>query len=610
MKLDIAIVGGGVSGAYSAWRLQQEQGKKKAIALFEYSDRIGGRLFSKKLPGMPNLTAELGGMRYIPEDHVMVAKLVDHLQIPTKPFPMGAPPPIGADCNLFYLRGKHFRYHELSDPSKVPYNMHWSERGKGPEALQAYVMNLLYPGFDKLSFCDQMRVKIFGKEIWKYGFWDLLYRVLSNEGYQFMKDSGGYDANVANASAVTQLPATEYKDTTGFLPLKDGYQALPLKLVEDFQKLPGSLAGSQRVQMNHRLAEIREDAKASGYRYTLIFQRTITINGKTSDDPAAAPVVVEAKQVMLAMPRKSLELIKGSFFFDDPWLKKNIPSVLIQAAVKIFMGYEQPWWRPMGLIAGRSVTDLPVRQVYYFGTECEQPGGLPFRNSLLMASYNDIGSVPFWKGLESGAPFIGHTPACLEKPADAVVPPHEFQITEEMVYICNRQVAQVHDQEEIPMPYTAVYHDWGEDPYGGGWHEWKANYRIDEIMCRMRHPVENQDIYIVGEAYSFDQGWVEGALDTAESTLEDFFGLKRPAWIDDPTYQFLPNPCPGCPPLEGCIECPDCAKQLQGLTPNCLEGQPKPGCQCGEKAAPDASHAGVTSKKEKKAATKSVGKGN
>ena len=34
------------------------------------------------------------------------------------------------------------------------------------------------------------------------------------------------------------------------------------------------------------------------------------------------------------------------------------------------------------------------------------------------------------------------------------------------------------------------------DPYGGGWHEWKANYRLDEVMCRMRKPVDDLDIHI------------------------------------------------------------------------------------------------------------------
>ena len=79
MELDIAIIGGGVSCAYCAWRLQQARGEKESIALFEYSDRIGGRLLSVALPGLPDVYAELGGMRYIPDQHVIVAKLVDYL---------------------------------------------------------------------------------------------------------------------------------------------------------------------------------------------------------------------------------------------------------------------------------------------------------------------------------------------------------------------------------------------------------------------------------------------------------------------------------------------------------------------------------------------------
>jgi hypothetical protein len=60
----------------------------------------------------------------------------------------------------------------------------------------------------------------------------------------------------------------------------------------------------------------------------------------------------------------------------------------------------------------------------------------------------------------------------------------------------------------------------------------------------------------VGEAYSYGQGWVEGALDTAESMIEDFFGLKRPAWLPK-DYALMHNPCPGCGDLEGCIEFKD-----------------------------------------------------
>ena len=87
--LDVAIIGGGCAGTYSAWRLQQEIGADNSIGLFEYSDRIGGRLYSVTVPGVPSLKAELGGMRYIQESHKMVADLVEHLKLADPRLPHG-----------------------------------------------------------------------------------------------------------------------------------------------------------------------------------------------------------------------------------------------------------------------------------------------------------------------------------------------------------------------------------------------------------------------------------------------------------------------------------------------------------------------------------------
>lgn len=571
IELDVAVVGGGVSGAYSAWRLQQDRGERQQIGLFEYSDRIGGRLYSISMPGMPHVKAEVGGMRYIPDEHLMVAGLVEHLGLPTKDFPMGAPEPTGAQCNLFYLRGKHLRLRELSDPDKLPYNLAWSERGLGPTNLQVQVMNAIYPGMADLSLCQQMGLSVFGKPLWTYGFWDLMYRCLSTEAYHFMKDAGGYDANVANANAVTQLPATEYKDDTRFLTLRDGYDQLPITLVKQFnEQLPGVRPTGERVWMNQRLAEILiDDDPDAAYRYTLVFERTATQGGKTAAASCGTRTEVKARQIILAMPRRSLELIE-SRFFDDPWLQANIPSVLIQSAFKLFLAYERPWWRSLGLVAGRSVTDLPVRQVYYFGTEGEQPGGEPNLNSLLMASYNDMSTVTFWKSLEDGPAFEGRPPSCLPAGTAATPPEMESRPTQAMVDVASQQLAEVHALPGIEQPYAAVFHDWTNDPYGGGWHEWKANYRLDEIMCRMRKPVDGEDIHIVGSAYSNGQGWVEGALDTAESTLQDFFGLAVPGWLSDPDYRLLPNPCPGCGALGGCVAPADIPETLAAATPSCL----------------------------------------
>ena len=49
------------------------------------------------------------------------------------------------------------------------------------------------------------------------------------------------------------------------------------------------------------------------------------------------------------------------------------------------------------------------------------------------------------------------------------------------------------------------------------------------FSSRPRNPDER--VFICGEAYSINQGWVEGALQTAELMLEEHFGLKRPSWL-------------------------------------------------------------------------------
>ncbi len=58
----VAVVGGGMAGLFAAMRLRKEG--RREVALFESSDRFGGRLLSVKIPGIDGLVAEIGGMRF------------------------------------------------------------------------------------------------------------------------------------------------------------------------------------------------------------------------------------------------------------------------------------------------------------------------------------------------------------------------------------------------------------------------------------------------------------------------------------------------------------------------------------------------------------------
>jgi monoamine oxidase len=79
----------------------------------------------------------------------------------------------------------------------------------------------------------------------------------------------------------------------------------------------------------------------------------------------------------------------------------------------------------------------------------------------------------------------------------------------------------------VPDPYSAAWMDWSGDPYGGAFNSWNVGVRPDQVAAQILQPDTTQALYVCGEAYSFDQGWVEGALDTAEQVVEAL-GLEPP----------------------------------------------------------------------------------
>lgn len=189
---------------------------------------------------------------------------------------------------------------------------------------------------------------------------------------------------------------------------------------------------------------------------------------------------------------------------------------------------------------GPSVTDTPIRQVVYFGDNA--------RNSTqkiygILASYDDEQFTSFWRELELGAEEQRKIPEASDtQPLQGprVVP-------EAMVKMLRRQLAELHfgpssAYSQVPPPLEARYMDWSLPPFNAGYHAWAAHFDIAEVQQNIRKPsqlIEGADanIFIVGEAYSNDQAWVEGAYCTAESVLNDYFGIEP--IIDDTHYPFI-----------------------------------------------------------------------
>ena len=52
---------------------------------------------------------------------------------------------------------------------------------------------------------------------------------------------------------------------------------------------------------------------------------------------------------------------------------------------------------------------------------------------------------------------------------------------------------------------------------------WKAGYNISEVMKDITQLDPEQEVFIVGSAYSNNQGWAEGAFESVEDLLKDKF---------------------------------------------------------------------------------------
>jgi monoamine oxidase len=517
--IDVAIIGGGVAGIYSGWRLLSAELERSNrlgplfrsgngnlnVQLFEASDRIGGRLLSVAPPEMPGFRAEFGGMRFLNSQR-LVGNLIKELGLATRPFPVGGPD------NIYYLRGQHLRERDFAHPERVPYRLNWQERGKDPGRLIADALNLVVPGATGLAEAEWREIKehyqFNGCHLYDLGFWNLLHQVMSHEAFELLIDAGGYNSTLANWNAAEAMYAylVDFGPGVEYIGVPDGYEEVPLRIASRFVEASG------KIHFSRKLVGIDREPGGGQPLVRLEF-----------GDGA----IQLARHVILAMPRRALELLgqQGGFLGSSD-VHSLITSVKPHPMFKLFLCYRYPWWQRAGVEVGRSVTDLPLRQIYYFGSEVEGPVAhhRELRDSLVMGSYDDGPYVDFWLGLSEGSKTPGGAPIDIDRWS-------RFSCPADMVGHAQRQLKLVHELEYIPDPYAAAFMDWSQDPYGGGWNTWNIHVRPWEVMDRMVQPLADWPISICGEAYSNAQGWVEGALATAERAVREYFDLQPPEWM-------------------------------------------------------------------------------
>lgn len=570
------IVGAGASGLYTAYRLLKDGALPEGdtVQLYEWSHRPGGRIYTYAFPedvGPDGLYCEFGGMRFATdpnfpnattEGHRMVQNLIIELGLAPKVVPFGK-----SSDRLYYLRGQHIYESELTDVSKLPYGFNDEFRqflvdNKVPPPYTAdniigAVGSLFAPGLgganaDRPAWCDYFAdgtvppdaaTESFppGGRVRDIGYWNLLYDQLGDEGYDYVADGNGYTSNVINWSSVDAFENNnDVGSTTSYRRLDGGYSTLFETLAEQVTEMAGNYPGSG-IFYGQQLVSLGEPQSGNATVCTF------------ADRDQGMEYTVEADQLFLAMPRRALEMVASNspldYMLNDLRVKYFIESSIDQPAIKAVLVFDEAWWTSADCpyqprlewpvsgppppdaqkVGGPTVTDLPLRMVDYFANNVPGGPGADGGPYVLLASYDDMNYASFWRELET----IGDyevPPSTIDQPLTG---PTRLPADSPLAGILLKQLAEAHgmDVANLPTPRAVYFQDWGQDPFGGGYHGWSSHYDICEAMDRIRAPYQKilgeatRRTYVIGSCYSFDQGWVEGALSTAESVLQEFVGL-------------------------------------------------------------------------------------
>jgi len=339
-------------------------------------------------------------------------------------------------------------------------------------------------------------------------------RVISGEAYELGVDAGGYNSTLINWNTADAIPwyLSDFGINPDYKGFKKGFQEVPKSLAYLFIQNGGEIC------LNRKL----DGFNWMGNMFELNFQSQ----------------KIAAESLILAMPRRSLDLLAPtSPLLQD--MQELIASVTPRPLFKLFTTYTNPWWRAAGYTeadgkfvpveSGRTVTDLPVRQTYYWPKE--DGSAATDGPSMLMASYDDGTNIGFWDGLrprrhqawqagqeipEVKNPFRG----AHQERGDGEW--YKYTAPQPMVEEVARQLAKIHGLNYTPEVENAAFRDWGDDPFGGGWNSWNIGVKSWEVKEKIVQPFDDCSLYICGEAYSDAQGWVEGALQTADMMLKRF----------------------------------------------------------------------------------------
>lgn len=446
----VIIVGAGMAGLVAANELKRAGHQ---VLLLEGQQRIGGRVHTLRHPFTEGLYAEVGAMR-IPRAHALTLEYIKKFGLTTNDFTMDNP------NAYYYIGGRKIRIAQANeDPSLLGFDTSEHEKGKTAGVLWRKtiqpLVSLLEKGgeagwdevvgrYDHYSTREFLEANGWSEgAIEMYGLLENQEAVLNSSFLEvFREDAGNYYANM--------------------LEIQGGTDRLPYSFLPELKK---------ELQFGAKVIALDQSPE------------DVTVHYQTAGGRHKAT----AEYAIITIPfpvLRHVDVLKP--FSRDK--QRAIRQLHYDASAKILFQCRRRFWEEDdGIFGGGTITDLPIRNLYYPNHGRETGRGV------ILASYTWSEDAQRWGSLA----------------------PHE------RVLRALEDVAQIHPQitEEFEVGASWMWH---HDEFAGG-----AFALFDPEQQTLLHEqikAPEGRIHFAGEHASQYHAWIQGAI---ESGLREAIAIHQ-----------------------------------------------------------------------------------
>jgi hypothetical protein len=535
---DVLIVGAGVSGLYTAYRLLEKNSKRKVV-LLDRLNRTGGRLDSD-LVTIKNpydakksiVKEEEGGMRFENSMTELMA-LFTALELCNDAvyFPM--------TTNRYFIRGRSFTAAESEENKHAIwatlYDLEPEEQNQSPKTI----LGVIYKRILKANGIENIPLKpspefwqIFrldfkwnGIKLYKWQLGGLIRSMgYSEECLTMLTEVIGFRGpfqGLPNAGEAWQI-LEDFPANPKYFTLKYGFSSLIRKLEAKVKDLGGIISTGVNVNTIN--------GKKGAYKVAV----SIAENGSSAFafEQDVQTATINAEEIVLAIPSNAMALL----FATSPVLNQNrhsrmfwrdIHTVQGMSLLKINLYFDHPWWADgttgqAPVTAGPSFTDLPINSIYPFYTVQQKPGTPDNGKPAALTIYCDFTNSIFWQGLQN----VGDKFDSPLQQKHTKNPQTLFPASKKVVVEAVKQIKKLFNTHYIPDPILTSFRSWdGENDFPHAYHQWAINSNDRDVILRMTQPLHKEAIFTCNETWSDMQGWVNGSLRSSELMLKKQFGI-------------------------------------------------------------------------------------